>query len=980
MISIRQLRHVFTAALLFFGAAQAQQDIQIAPPRLVIRGPVDQPVRLESVAIVADLVGGQAETRIDLVFRNPNRRVLEGELQFPLLEGQQIAGFALDVDGRLRDAVPVEKDKGRQVFEDIVRRGVDPGLLEATQGNNYKLRIYPLPANGTRTVRLRIVEALAGKGTAQAPAITRAYRLALSYGSVPAFSLVLNARGAGTPPAVDWREAGEIRFERTADGYSARLERTNYNAAGILGIGLRQPGALAWAGKYGDARYFYAELPLRGTPAPRRLPKTVALVWDSSASGARRDHGREFALLEAYFSRMGDGTVRLLRVRDTVSAPEEFRIAGGRWRELRNALERTPYDGATNLGALAPVQDAEETLLFSDGLANFGEPAGPKLAGRVYTVSSAQATNAALLRNLAETSGGRYIDLLSATRHGAADLLLKAGPRLLHVDADGARDVIAASAYPQNGLLSFAGVLTGSTARLRVEVEMPGGATRSVTIPVRAAAGAGLPAGGGDLPARLWARLRVQSLEGEYELNRAEIRRLGKAFGLVTRETSLIVLERAEDYARNEIQPPAELREAYERLLASAAQRRGADRQSQLERVVRMFQEKQAWWNRKFPKDAPNLAQMERKPPAALATGAMDQATRERREASQEMLRSEVARAPAPASAPASVAKSADAVSAAARTAQEGAPAISIQLKRWTPDAPYFRRLREANAKDLYRIYLDERGEYAASTAFFLDAADLFFERGERALGLRVLSNLAEMDLENRHVLRILGYRLMQAGEPALAVSVLKRVLVLSPEEPQSYRDLGLAYASTGDAQRAVDLLHEVVLRPWHGRFPEIELISLAELNSIAARAAASNTVKPDTSRIDPRLLHNLPLDLRVVLSWDADNTDIDLWVTDPNGEKAYFGNRLTYQGGRMSQDFTGGYGPEEFSLKTAKPGRYKVEAQFYGNRQQIVAGATTLQLKLATRFGTPQETEQVVTLRLKGQGELVMVGEFEVK
>ena len=70
-------------------------------------------------------------------------------------------------------------------------------------------------------------------------------------------------------------------------------------------------------------------------------------------------------------------------------------------------------------------------------------------------------------------------------------------------------------------------------------------------------------------------------------------------------------------------------------------------------------------------------------------------------------------------------------------------------------------------AKDLYRVYLDERQENAASTAFFLDAADIFFERGERELGIRVLSNLAEMDLENRHVLRILGYRLMQAAEPA---------------------------------------------------------------------------------------------------------------------------------------------------------------------------------------------------------------------
>ncbi len=170
-------------------------------------------------------------------------------------------------------------------------------------------------------------------------------------------------------------------------------------------------------------------------------------------------------------------------------------------------------------------------------------------------------------------------------------------------------------------------------------------------------------------------------------------------------------------------------------------------------------------------------------------------------------------------------------------------------------------------------------------------------------------------------------------------------------------------------------MLREVVVRPWHGRFPEIELITLAELNAIVATCGQ----KLDVSRIDPRLLKNLPLDLRAVLTWDADNTDIDLWVTDPNGERAFYGNRLTYQGGRMSLDFTGGYGPEEFSLKRAKPGKYKVEAQFYGNRQQIVSGATTLGLKLTTNFGLPKQKEQSVTLRLRDRGEMVLVGEFEV-
>jgi Ca-activated chloride channel family protein len=952
MPSLCQVRYVFWAFLLLAGTAFAQ-------PRLVVTGAADQPVVLQSVAIRVDIAGGQAQTEVQLVFRNPNRRVLEGELQFPLLDGQQIAGFALDIDGRMRDAVPVDKDKGRQVFEDIVRRGIDPGLLEATQGNNYKLRVYPLPAQGTRTVRLRIVESLPARAS------DRVFRLALAYGvAIPEFSLAIRARGLAAAPSVAWHNPGEFRFERDADGYSARLERRDFTASGSLEVAMRQPGALAWSGEFSGARYFYAEMPLRGPAAPRRLPKAVALVWDSSASGAQRDHGREFALLDAYFRAMGDGVVRLQRVRETAAAAEEFRIAGGQWRALRTALEQTAYDGATNLGALEPLADAEETLLFSDGLANFGDPLPPRLAGRVYAISAAQRANTAFLRYIAEATGGRLIDLVSASRNQAADALLVSAPRLLHVDADGARDVIAASPFAQAGYLRFAGILEGNAAALNVAIEMPNGAIQRRTLAIRASRSAS------DLPARLWARLRVDALEGAYELHRAEIWRLGKAFGLVTRETSLIVLERIEDYARNEIVPPAELREAYERLLASAAKRRTADRQQHLERIVRLFQEKQAWWNRVFPKDArPIVSKDDRQPPIA---NARQRAAGELREESRSQ-----ARRDAPAAAPA-LAKSAAgpqqlAATAGAAPAQSG---ISIQLKRWTPDAAYFRRLQQAAAKDLYRIYLDERQENASSTAFFLDAADIFLERGERALGIRVLSNLAEMDLENRHVLRILGYRLMQAGEPALAVSVFKRVLQLSPEEPQSYRDLGLAYAATGRTQLAVDTLHEVVVRPWHGRFPEIELITLAELNSIVARAKD----RPDTSRIDPRLLHNLPLDLRVVLSWDADNTDIDLWVTDPNGEKAFYGNRLSYQGGRMSQDFTGGYGPEEFSLRIAKPGRYKVEAQFYGNRQQIVAGATTLQLRLATRFGTAEEAEKTVTLRLKGQSEVVMVGEFEVK
>ena len=137
------------------------------------------------------------------------------------------------------------------------------------------------------------------------------------------------------------------------------------------------------------------------------------------------------------------------------------------------------------------------------------------------------------------------------------------------------------------------------------------------------------------------------------------------------------------------------------------------------------------------------------------------------------------------------------------------------------------------------------------SVGFFLDCADFFLQNGQRALGLRVLSNLAEMDLQNRQVLRLLAYRLQQAGEIETALPVFERVLELAPHEPQSHRDLGLALAQAGQAQAAIDRLYEVVTGSWDARFADIDLIALGELNAIVAKAASegSPSTSPPSSR-----------------------------------------------------------------------------------------------------------------------------------
>ena len=103
--------------------------------------------------------------------------------------------------------------------------------------------------------------------------------------------------------------------------------------------------------------------------------------------------------------------------------------------------------------------------------------------------------------------------------------------------------------------------------------------------------------------------------------------------------------------------------------------------------------------------------------------------------------------------------------------------------------------------------------------------------------------------------------------------------------------------------------------------------------------------------------------------------------MIDANGEEVYYGHNASYQGGTITRDATGGYGPEEFALKVAKPGRYRVEANFFGHRQQVLTSGTGLMLWLSSGFGTAAQKDQRTTVRVRSErGERVVVGEFEVK
>ncbi|WP_034337830.1 VIT domain-containing protein [Deinococcus misasensis] len=938
------------------------QSVQVRPILIAPVAPKETPVELRNVVINTEITGPFARTEIELTFFNPNRRVLEGELEFPLLEGQSVTGFALDFNGKWRDAVAVEKPKAQQIFEDVTRQQVDPALLQVTRGNNYKVRVYPLPAMGIRKVKLVVSERVQ----------QNTYKLPLLYTDVSRLRVnILTDNTEATLKAPT--ELEDLEFQpRGANGQKLQFERLDFSGTGTLEIALPETNSTeTFVQNFDGQRYFMAVIPRQERMVKRAPPAVVDLWWDSSLSGLKRDHQKELQLLEQYFARFQNLQVRLTRFSNEASPREVFEVQNGNWSALRQALNNTVYDGGTDFDALScapdmdsgqgqPLADcagASERLIFTDGLDNMTNAELKEADVPTHVISSGSSNDPVRLKHLTAGSG-QTILLNRMSMEQALNALVAGRQSLENLTAQGAKDLVVSETADA---FLVAGILNASTAQVSYTLD-----GQPETLKVSASATRS------NQVAQLWASWKIEDLRGEERLNQGQIRRIGKAFNLVTPQTSLLVLDTVQDYVRYDINPPAELQAEFQSLKDQQAQAQKQDKADHTSMVLGLLQDYENWWKKDFPKDTPPKPE-----PAKKSDGTPLPSPTFRSETGNALALPSVS---AP-DAEMYINSISDTAGMAAERSSGESPAssgnqISIQLKKWTSDAPYIRRMQEAKASDLYRIYLDERPEYENSTAFYLDVADQLFDKKLPELALKVLSNLSELQLENRAILRIQAYRYLQAGYPELALPILEQVADLAPYEPQSFRDLGLAHAQAGNPQKAIENLYRVVDQRWDGRFSEVELIALNELNAIIHSSAQPL----DTRFMDPRFIKDLPVDLRVVLTWDADNSDMDLWVTDPNDEKVYYGHRLSYQGGRISRDMTGGYGPEEFSLKVAKKGKYSIQTNYYGNRQQILAGAVTLQAKLITGFGTPKQQEQIITLRLKDRSETVFVGEFEVK
>ena len=938
----------------------------------------DNAVAFQKMQIDVRVVGNMAFSTWTMTFVNNSNRVMEGNLTFPLGEGIAVDNYAIDINGRMRKAVPVEKAKATTVFEDISRRGVDPGILEKIEGNSFRTRIYPIGARGgVRTVSIGFNEELPVEENMLKMNIPLAFKEQFKEFIINV-SVVENA----LPPKIISDE--QLVFDKVDQTYNLKKTYQNYipNKSLTVVVPKKQDIPEVAVSKAGSDYFFLANVMVKGRQKAKPTPEHVTILWDQSLSAENRNLDKELELLDKYFKKMQKVTVRLIGFSNDIIDDKSYTITRGNWETLKNKLKATVYDGATNYSSIDLTQyKTGEFLLFSDGLSNFIGEDMKLTKTAVYSITSTPKSNFPALKAIAVKSNGEFINLNTLNTDKAVNILSNQTFKFIGVRYNPGFDFNVTASWqnkasdelypsiptPVSGNIMLSGRVSSLDRQIILQFGFDSNVIEERKIDLKKSLNSEIEID------RIWAAKKISELDLNYDRNKQEIELLGRKYGIVTRNTSLMVLEEVADYIRYNIDPPAELLEEYNRLRGRTPNNNENFEQSTFN-LSYLPARRDSWYN--WKPQAPARPIRNKNIDQILDVAENIVVESEAMISADEMSLSEVA-SPMPAFQQKSVStdkkmaqKEADSVE------PSGVPAPATGFKAHVAgDDAYILELEKSH--DAYKTYLECREKYKASTKFYFDVAQFFADKKEYRLALRVLSNIAELDQENYELYKGLGFKLKAMGQYHAASFAFKKVLDWRPMEPQSYRDYGLSLADEGKLQEGLDVLTEGITRKYAANIPGIfngvQEIFYTDINGLVGRNPKLRVNEQIKEYIQP-----VDANVRIILSWNLGDSYIDLHITDPNGEKCDYRNLRTGTGGQFSTDFGGGYGPREFIQRKAVKGKYQIQTNYYGDNIQRIAGPAMVMVEIYKNFGTSKEERTVIALHPSTKrGNMFDIGEL---
>lgn len=390
-----------------------------------------QPLRLTHQSVTLEVSDQAAKTKISQTFHNDLDRQLEAHYLFPVPKGAKVTDFILYINGNPQHAEVLESDQARKIYEDIVARMQDPGLLEYIDSDLFRVRIFPVPPRGDQKVELEYVQVLQ-----------------LENGAAE-YSFPMTAPGSGviaSPTEMDfdfridskipiktvYSPTHEIKFDQKGEHHmsgSALLspEVMDRDLTLIYTVSTEDVGlvVLPYRPNADKDGYFSILISPRVEIETEKIqPKAVTFVIDTSGSmtSDQKIEQAKKSLIYCLNSLREVDSFNVIQFATTVNQMNENLIPATRdnVRESIKWVERLQATGGTNIdGALAealrttPQKDLIHTIVFlTDGIPTIGNVAPEEILSnldqlnearlRIFTFGLGYDVNARLLDDIAE--------------------------------------------------------------------------------------------------------------------------------------------------------------------------------------------------------------------------------------------------------------------------------------------------------------------------------------------------------------------------------------------------------------------------------------------------------------------------------------------------------------------------------------------------------------------------------------------------
>ena len=283
-------------------------------------------------------------------------------------------------------------------------------------------------------------------------------------------------------------------------------------------------------------------------------------------------------------------------------------------------------------------------------------------------------------------------------------------------------------------------------------------------------------------------------------------------------------------------------------------------------------------------------------------------------------------------------------------------------------------------------IYNDD--QLYAGTLTQLNQSILDYEKLMRMINLekwaegkgnafKLISSFAERNRNDLTLLREVAYTLSNWNLDSKAYELLKRIMLERPAEPATYTMIANTLVKMNYADLAMIYYDIAFLTKWDDRFEGFNLIAAIQYSRLLTDVTRGKYKVSNKSFAEKRLADvNKFLeeekvtadtaDIMIVITWNTDNTDVDLHVIEPSGEECYYAHQHTASGGFLSNDATQGFGPEMYFLKKAKLGKYHLNVEYYRSSDVQTATKSKVMVEAYKYWGTTKQQHYQKIVELK--------------